>query len=165
MCFILSYTAFSYNIIFIYRGETFRQVFRQLGDIRAIVPSRINIMALTATATEATRREVCRVLGMSNPVVVETSPDKPHVFLRCSEFTSIVDVFLPITEQLKVDRVNMGRLIIFCIALCSQVYSFFKYIMGPAFTEPPNYPISQPQYRLVDMFTSGTHPTKNSEIV
>ena len=32
-------------------GDRFRQAFSKLGDLRSIVPSRINIMALTATAT------------------------------------------------------------------------------------------------------------------
>lgn len=124
-------------------------------------------MALTATATESTRKEVCCILGMTNCIVVETSPDKPNVFLACKEFTSVVEVFSPIAENLKSERVNMGRMIIFCkkIALCSQIYSFFRFVLGPEFTEPPNHPISEPQYRLIDMFTSGTHTSVKGEIL
>ena len=36
-------------------------------------------MALTATATVQTRTTICKVLGMSDPVVIVESPNKPNI--------------------------------------------------------------------------------------
>ena len=117
------------------------------------------MMSLTATATKKSQMEICCVLGMNNPIV-ELSPNKPNVYLACSEFTSIVETFGPLAEQLKTEQTNMGRAIIFCkkILLCSHIYSFFQFMLKTEFTEPPNKSPSITKYLLVDMFTSGTHP-------
>ncbi len=36
----------------------------ELGEVRSIIPDSVRMMALTATATKATRIAVCRTLGM-----------------------------------------------------------------------------------------------------
>ncbi len=54
-----------------FRGGSFRCAFDEVGDIRALVPSRIKMMALTATATKTLRQEICHVLGMFDYVLVE----------------------------------------------------------------------------------------------
>jgi superfamily II DNA helicase RecQ len=97
-------------------------VFKQLGDLRAMIPTGINIKSLTATATTKTRNEICLRLGMNNPVVVQLSPDKPHIFQSCSEFHSIAASFGPLAQQLKEQRTNMGKVIIFCKKLVCAVY-------------------------------------------
>ena len=48
----------------LYRGGQFRASFDQLGQIRSLVKSQVNVMVLTATATKTLRREVCATLGM-----------------------------------------------------------------------------------------------------
>ena len=35
----------------LYKGDKFRTEFAQIGEIRCIIPARVNVMALTATAT------------------------------------------------------------------------------------------------------------------
>lgn len=47
--------------------------------MRSLIPKTVNVMALTATATKTTRREVCKVLGMIKPSVVAVSPNKPNI--------------------------------------------------------------------------------------
>ncbi len=77
----------------IFSGEDHFDVFSTKLD--ALVPSRIKMMALTATATKTLRQQICHVLGMFDYVLVEKSPDKPNVYLECQEFQSIVETFLP----------------------------------------------------------------------
>ena len=124
-------------------------------------------MALTATATNKLRKEVCTILGMPDPCVIELSPDKTNVFLACYKFTSIVETFGPIADKLKAERVNMGRIIIFCKKrdTCNQIYSFFLYCLRNEFTEPPNESIAVPEYRLMDKFTSGTQLEVKEKII
>jgi superfamily II DNA helicase RecQ len=52
-------------------GEQFHTTFKQLGELCCIVPSNVNMMALTATAAIILRKEICRILGMTNSFLVE----------------------------------------------------------------------------------------------
>ena len=69
-----------------------------------------------------------------------------------------------IADTLKKERLNM---IIFCKQrlLCSQLYSFFKFLLREEFTEPPCRSIITNVSRLVDMFTSGTHDKVKDRIL
>ena len=91
---------------------------------------------------------------MQDVIVVELPPDKPNVYLACKTFTLLMETFCPIVEKLKVERVHMGRIIVFCKQrdLCNQIYSLF---VLSSFTDPPNMSVL---IRLVDKFMSGTHP-------
>lgn len=144
--------------LFLCRG-TFRNIYDQLGEIRSLVPSNIGMMALTATATRTLRNDVCSILGMRDYVLVNHSPDKPNIFLSCEQYHgSIAETFLPLAEKLKQERTKAKRVIIFCkrrIA-CSQIYSFFKFILRDDFTEPTGRSHNDADVRLVDMFMSGT---------
>ena len=118
------------------RGDDFCITFKQLGELRPIVPANVTMMALTATATRPLWYDICCILGMINPYVVEVSPNKPNVFLAYNSFSSIMEILGPIAERLKVHRTNLGRIIIFCKKrdLCSQIYSFFLYFLRDQFT-------------------------------
>eukprot|EP00731_Ephydatia_muelleri_P011886 Em0006g780a len=60
-------------------GDYFRQEFKYLGAVRSLIPSHVHVMALTATATVATRDTVVKILGMNSPTIVSASPDKPNI--------------------------------------------------------------------------------------
>ena len=64
------------------RGDDFRVEFFLLGEVRSLIPQKVNIMALTATATRTLRSDVCHVLRMKDPHIVTVSPDKSNVILR-----------------------------------------------------------------------------------
>jgi len=61
-------------------GHDFRPHYRRIGRWRAAL-GRPPTIALTATATPATRRDILRVLGLSHPVLVTASFDRPNLFL------------------------------------------------------------------------------------
>ena len=46
---------------------------------------------MTATATEAVRRDICHTLRMVNPVVTVTSFDRPNLYIQVAEKTNIVN--------------------------------------------------------------------------
>lgn len=54
-------------------GDTFRKEFSKIGEVCRTLPNRVNVMALTATATKATWKNVFQKLGMKNPVVIYQS--------------------------------------------------------------------------------------------
>ena len=140
--------------------------FSHLGEVRSLLPLKIKIMALTATATMTLRSEICDVLGMKDQHVVTVSPDKRNVILQVSQFESIESTFTPIIQKLKMERLNMGRTIIYCQKqeTCARLYLLFRLALKGEFTVPVGYP-DLPQFRMVDMFTSGTHTSVKESIV
>ena len=63
-------------------GDRFRQAFYKLGDLRSIVPSGINIMALTATATLKTFHVIKQKLSLDEPVLLSISPVRDNIFIE-----------------------------------------------------------------------------------
>ena len=61
----------------IFRGDKFRTEFSHLDEIRSIIPETVRVMALTATATLATRKFIIKSLIMQKPDIIYVSPDKP----------------------------------------------------------------------------------------
>jgi len=55
-----------------YRGDEFSKEFADLGEVQSIIPKTVNIMALTATATRSLKRSVTGILGMEDPIVVNS---------------------------------------------------------------------------------------------
>ncbi len=147
------------------RGDDFRTEFARLGEVRSLLPPSVGIMALTATATNSLRRAVVKTLGMLNPVIIATSPDKPNLVLTVAPCGSLEETFLPVIKLLESKRLNFPRMLIYCQQQdhCARLYTLFKVMLGSGFTEPPgSHDI--PQLRLVDMFVSGTHPAVREEI-
>ena len=139
----------NYQIFVLYnRGDAyeFRVSFQRLGELRSIIPPQVNVMALTATATKTLRLQVCGILGMHDPILVEVSPEKSNIFSATGTFTSIIEIFTPIAECLK-----LGKVIIFCKRreLCNKIYSFFEFYLNKQdFTEPLN---ENPRIPSVDL--------------
>ena len=140
--------------------------FSHLGEVRSLLPPNVKIMALTATATITLRSEICGVLGMKDQYVVTVSPEKNNVILQVSKFESLESTFNPIIQKLKMERLNLGRTIIYCQKqeTCARLYLLFRLALNREFTEPVGYP-DLPRFRMVDMFTSGTHPSVKESII
>lgn len=150
-----------------HRGETFRKEFSKLGEIRSLLPEGVHLMALTATATKTSRRDICRKLGMVNPFILSHSPNKQNIkYSIVKKNEGIEMAFAPLLEELKTNRVNVERTIIFCRTYDStgRIYRYFKYGLGKKFTQPIGAP-NLPQFRLVDMFSACTRPDVKNEIL
>ena len=144
----------------IYRGDEFRREFSNLGEVRSLIPERVHIMALTATATITTRKSICKVLSMLKPSIVSQSPNKPNIkYSVVKKEVDIEETFAPLVEEVRRCRVSMDRVIIFCRTYehVSQIYLYLKSRIGQEFVEPVGAP-DLAKYRLVDMFTACTTP-------
>ena len=123
-------------------------------------------MAMTATATTATRENVITTLGLIDPVMILASPDKPNITYTVREKGSIKSVFTPFVAQLRASRCSLPRVIIFCRTCeeCSELYHFFYSLLKQEFTDPvgaPNLAI----FRLVDMYTGVTRKPIRDSII
>ena len=113
-------------------------------------------MALTATVSSKTRKEVVHLLGMYKPVFITKSPDKPNIIYSVNEKQlSLEDTFYSFAEELRRKRTEMEKTIIFCRTYndCSYLYLYFRDVLQNEITEPIGYPdISQ--FRILDMFNA-----------
>ena len=83
-------------------------------------------MALTATATVETRKVVCRLLGIINPVVILEVPDHPNIkYIVHALDESMEDTFAPLVDEIRQMRLNMDKVIIYCRTYddCSSIYT------------------------------------------
>ena len=97
------------------RGETFR-VLGRLGEIRSLVSSSVYVLALTATASRKLRVDVTQILGLQNEVdvVISISPSKANIIYAIAEFTTKPHTFGPMLSQLKRQRSQFPRTIVYC---------------------------------------------------
>ena len=127
MTMMLFYVIVCQNICLITWGDTFRKEFSQAGDVRSLIPEMVQIMVLTATATNTTRRAIIRVLRMVNPEVVSISPNKVNIKYAVKlNLSSFEEMFAPLVEKLRQERKGMERTLVFCRKYdqCSRIYMF-----------------------------------------
>ena len=89
------------------RGETFRKAFSLIGEVRSLLPDTVRIMALTATATTATRTAVCKLLGMVHPSIISRIPNKVNIKYVVHTDNTLEEAFTPIVEELRSKRTTM----------------------------------------------------------
>ena len=103
-----------------------------------MLPQRINIMALTATATKSLRKSVCTILGMHDPFVVTVSPDKTNMIFRVEAYESLEATFLPFIKELKSKRASMDRTIVcWQQEVCARLYLLFRMHLASEFRLTP----------------------------
>ena len=125
-------------------------------------------MALTATATKASRRAIVKVLRMVQPAVIALSPNKPNIKYTVKLNTiSLEEAFAPIVEKLRHKRRNFDRTIVFCRTYdqCSKIYMYLASRLGREVMDPVGVCHDLPQFRMVDMYTACTHPIVKESIL
>ena len=129
----------------------------RIGEIRSILPPKVNVMALTATATKTLRLSASRVIGLRDPFILAIFPSKHNVCYAIGCLSNIEDTFTPLIKRLATERTHMPRTLIYCRKFedCADIYILFRSALGKEFTNPPGAP-DLPQFRMVDMFTSIT---------
>ena len=115
------------NLVFHCSGRDFRVEFSHLGEIRSLIPSKVRIMALTATATKQERLDIIRCLGLRNPTVISVCPSRPNIYYAVRDFISFNDAFGWLLKSIASSTLN-GSVIIFCptISDCMDIYTFSR---------------------------------------
>lgn len=123
-------------------------------------------MALTATATKTTRKQVCRQLGMIKPIIIAQSPNRANIKYSVRVVKDLEETFAPLVEEVKQLRTNIDKIIIFCRTHddCSHMYLFITSRLGKECFQPVGAP-NLARFRIVDMFTSCTHPQVKDSIL
>lgn len=63
-------------------GQDFRPGYLQIEPFIASLPARPRVSAFTATATDAVRRDIARLLKLQNPYEITTGFDRPNLFFE-----------------------------------------------------------------------------------
>ena len=111
-------------------------------------------MALTATASASTRKDVIKILGMHKPVLILRCPNKTNIIYELREKSAEVEDELQyLVDEVIKFRTETLKTIIFCRTYndCSRLYQLFKLKLRKEMTDPVGYPDISP-FRLVDMF-------------
>ena len=77
-------------------GETFRKEFLNIGEARSLVPDIVRMMAPTATATQTSRQQICKRLGMVKPFLVVESPNRPNITYSVLAAETVEETLAPL---------------------------------------------------------------------
>ena len=144
-------------------GKEFRKEYGHLGEMRGLLNTSVNIMALTATTTKHTRKNVCKSLSLLNPIMILRSPEKCNIVYKVSlKVADIEEKFASLAEVRKKRR----NTVIFCRKYddTSHIYLYLKSVLDKEMMDPIGYP-DVSQFRLIDMFTACTTPDVKESIV
>lgn len=135
-------------------GDQFRKAFAVIGDLRSILPSGINVMALTATATLETFHIVSKRLSLKDPFLVALPPDRGNIFYSVVPKMELDKLSDALCEELRQKGVNFPKTVIFIRKYrdCSDLYLTLIHKLGDAATDPPGYP-NFSQFRILEMFS------------
>ena len=75
--------------------------FSKIGNLQSIVPSTVNIMALTATATHETYLSVLSKLAMTDPVLVSIPPERGNITYYVHPPTSVDELSGMLNSELR----------------------------------------------------------------
>ena len=147
-------------------GDQFRKTFSMIGDLRSIVPTGVNMMALTATATTETFHVVSKRLAMTNPTLVALPPDRGNFVYRVHPKASLIELCDSLCKEFTVKRTDYPKTVIFVRQYrdCSDLYLMLQHKLGSAFTEPPGYP-NVSQFRMVEMYSRVLTNEKKEQVL
>ena len=152
--------------LYLYRGDEFRIAFASIGEVRCLIPSNVNIIALTATATLDTFHVVSQRLSLFKPVIVAVSPNRKNLKLTVQPSKSLRDFTQLIASKLKIQQKDYPKTIIFARSYhdCTNLYLNVYRALGKHITYPAGYP-NLLKYRLLSMYTRASTDDMKSLIM
>jgi len=147
-----------YFLLFL-RGDEFRIAYSEIGTLRSIIPRNINVLALTATATQETLDVVTDRLALKEPVIIGLQPDKNNIKYLVKPCPSVDEICSFLADELVKQRSKMPKTVLFCRTLqhCINIYGTLRRRLGSNITDPAGLP-NLLGVRLVDLFTAASKP-------
>ena len=147
-------------------GDTFRTAFSKIGTLRSLVPKKVNMLALTATATTETFYTITKRLGMDNTSLVALPPNRDNITYEVHPKLEVDELASSLGHSLLASRTAFPKTVIYVRSYsdCSSVYMHLKRVMGSGFTDPEGSP-NLAGFRLVDMFSRVLTNEKKDEVL
>ena len=149
-----------------FRGDKFRLAYAHLGDLRSLLSSHVNIMALTATATNETYKAVCNRLSLNTPVLIGSQPNRSNIIYEVNPLIDLYKFCQDTAREIKSLGLEYPKTVIFVqrYSDCAALYHTLRKNLGPHITFPPHYPLWQ-EYSLVDMYTRASTTSKKEKVL
>ena len=117
------------------KNTAFRIWYSRLNELRSLVGKGVSFMALTATATKRTKRQIFDMLELINPFEVVDNPNRPNICFvvqKMDNSIQIGDHFKFLINDLKEHREKATRTIIYCqtIKQCAVLFDLFRTSLG-----------------------------------
>lgn len=140
--------------------------FSKLGNLRSILPSHVNVLALTATATQETLKCVEDRLAMKDVALIGIHPGRVNIKYIVKLSINVDELSLLLAAELSKLRTKLPKTVVFCHTLlrCANLLTSLKRHLKENITEPPGMPLTDIHYRIIDIFTSGS-TTEMREII
>jgi len=150
-----------------FRGDEFQTAFADIGNIRSLLPKKVNVMALTATSTKTTLSSVKSRLVMEDAVVIGLSPQRSNIKIIVEPCPDMMVLCESLSKDLLDNRTKATKTVIFCRSLkdCGKMCAILKKFLGKNITEPPSLPDSFLRFRLIDAFTAASDNDMREEII
>lgn len=102
----------------------------------------VPMLALTATATTQTKEQIATNLGMHDPVIIETNPDRPNIYYNSKRRADkgegkLQSILEPLVKELKAKRLEFPLTVIYGnLVTVSDCYLIASRLLGPLQYEP-----------------------------
>ena len=102
--------------------------FAKLGILRSILPSHVNVLALTATATHETFKCVEDRLELRNVALIGMPSGKVNIKYIVKAFVKVDELSLMINDEISKLRTSVPKTVIFCPTLlqCATLLAALK---------------------------------------
>ena len=146
-----------YICLYVYFRANFRHQFQHLGEIRAVLQTKV--MALTATCTPANRQAILSTLSMEAAVIVQHTSNRPNIFLAVQEmpgdYTKWQEILDEDIDILKTLGITADRKVIFCwsIDMACTLYEYYEDGLGDCAYSNPQSGLT-PSNRIFAMYHS-----------
>ena len=104
-------------------------MYANIAQLKSFIPTNTPFLALTATASSATKALISRSLRLNDPVVIAVSPNRPNIYYSLIRIP-VRDVNVPfkwLLAELKDKRQDLDKTLVFCrsISACTKLYKHF----------------------------------------
>lgn len=147
-------------------GDNFRKAFSEIGTLRSIVPTGVNVMALTATATSETYHCALKHLAMNKTVLVALPPDRGNICYTIKPTVSLEELCDLLHSQFTDSTKPFPKTVLFVRTYrdCSDLYALLQHKLGSAITDPPGYP-NVSEYRRLEMYSRVLTTQKKEQVL
>ncbi|CAB4006726.1 Hypothetical predicted protein [Paramuricea clavata] len=142
--------------------EAFRSDYGRLAELRSLVHKNVPFIALTATATEATRKTIIKDLCMRDCVQILGDPNKQNIRYTITDVDhkNLYDTFKPIINELEEKQINTTKVMVFCRRKdhVKELFELFTQCLGQkAYYRPTGEEPINDRSRLFAMYHKKAH--------
>lgn len=99
-----------------FRGTSFKREYGNIYQIHSVLPNKVNVMALTTTASPETKRVILNSLEMVDAFVLERIPNKTNIkYTVCPMPKDLSEVLKPVLCDVKINGLAAEKTIVFCL--------------------------------------------------